>query len=43
MGKISTNSRSVIETIATDPFSLEELAGVCVCVNLEEFEKLRYF
>ena len=39
MGRISTSSRYVIDIIGTNPFSLEELGGV----NLEKFEKLRYF
>ena len=39
MGRLSTSSRYVIDIIGTDPFSLGEL-GV---VNLEKFEKLRYF
>ena len=39
MGRISTRSRYEIDIIGTDPFSLREL-GV---VNLEKFEKLRYF
>ena len=29
MGGISTSSRYVIGIIRTDPFSLEELGGVC--------------
>ena len=41
MGRKSTSSRYVIDTIETDPFSLEELGGGGV--NLEKLEKLRYF
>ena len=39
MGRISKNSRYVIDIIGTVPFFLEELGDV----DLEKLEKLRYF
>ena len=39
MGRIGTSYRPVIDIIGTDPFSLGGVGGI----NLEKFEKLRYF
>ena len=39
MRRISTSYRCEIDIICTDPFSLGKLRDV----NLEKFEKLRYF